>query len=220
MAKRSRSFAVIGLGTFGATLAHDLKRFGNEVIGIDLNERHVSPMVDDLSQALILDARDDGALREAGVDQVDVGVVAIGTNVEASVLATINLKTIGVPIVWAKATTKSHHRILSKLGVDRVIHPEREIGQHVAQVLNNPLVRDYVSLGNGQHVVNFRVPASLTGKALADLSFGKDHDLRCIGVLRGTDYVGHQGSNCMLEEDDLLLLLGSRQNLRDYADTL
>ncbi len=220
MAKKSRNFVVIGLGTFGGTLARDLQRFGNNVIGIDVDERHVSPFVEDLGQALILDARDDSALREAGIDAVDVGVVAIGTDIEASVLATINLKTIGVETIWAKATSKNHHRILSKLGVDRVVHPEREIGQHVAQVLNNPLVRDYVSLGNGQHVVNFRVPASLQGKPLSALFYHRDHNLRCIGVLRGTEYVGHDAQSCELEEDDLLLLLGSRQDLRDFASSL
>lgn len=220
MAQKARTFAVIGLGTFGSTLAHDLQRFGNAVIGIDIDERHVAPHVEDLAQALILDARDDGALREAGVDAADVGVVAIGTDIEASVLATINLKTIGIKTIWAKATTKNHHRILSKLGADRVIHPEREIGQHVAQVLNNPLVRDYVSLGNGQHVVNFRVPASLQGKPLSDLSYHRDYNLRCIGVLRGTDYIGHDALSCELEKDDLLLLLGGRQDLRDFASSL
>lgn len=220
MATKRRTFAVIGLGTFGGTLARDLQRFGNDVIGIDIDERYVAPYVDDLGQALILDARDDGALREAGVDAVDVGIVAMGTDIEASVLATINLKTLGVETIWAKATSKNHHRILSKLGVDRVIHPEREVGQHIAQVLNNPLVRDYVSLGNGQHVVNFRVPASLQGKALSDLSYQKDHNLRCIGVLRGSEYVGHDATSCQLEQDDLLLLLGSRQDLRDFASSL
>lgn len=220
MARKARTFAVIGLGTFGGTLARDLQRFGNDVIGIDIDERQVGPHVEDLAQALILDARDDGALREAGVDAADVGIVAIGTDIEASVLATINLKTIGIKTIWAKATTKNHHRILSKIGADRVVHPEREIGQHIAQVLNNPLVRDYVSLGNGQHVVNFRVPASLEGKPLSDLSYQRDHNLRCVGVLRGTDYIGHDASSCELEKDDLLLLLGSRQDLRDFASSL
>ena len=185
-----------------------------------MDERLVAVYAEDLGKALILDARDDGALKEAGVDTVDVGIVAIGTNIEASVLATINLRTIGVRSVWAKATSKNHHRILSKLNVDRVIHPEREVGQQVAQVLNNPLVRDYVSLGNGQHVVNFRVPESLEGKALSDLSYRQEHDLRCIGVLRGTDYIGHDSTSCTLEKDDLLLLLGSRQDLRDFASAL
>lgn len=220
MASKTRTFVVIGLGTFGSTVARDLQRFGNEVIGVDIDERHVSNCVDDLGQALILDARDDGALRQAGVDAADVGVVAIGTDIEASVLATINLRTLGVETIWAKATSKNHHRILSKLGADRVIHPEREIGQHVAQVLNNPMVRDYVSLGNGQHVVNFRVPESLQGKALSDLSHHDDHNLRCIGILRGTRYMGHDDASCELQKGDLLLLLGSRQNLRDFARTL
>ena len=220
MANKTRTFAVIGLGAFGGALAHDLQRFGNDVIGIDIEERSVSPFAEDLSQALILDARDDAALREAGVDRADVAVVAMGTDIEASVLTAINLKTIGVKTVWAKATTKSHHRILSKIGVDRVIHPEREVGQHIAQVLNNPLVRDYVSLGNGLHVVNFRVPESLQGKALDDLPYRRDHNLRCIGVLRGTDYIGHDAESCRLEQDDLLLLLGGRQDLRDFAGSL
>ena len=220
MASKPRVFAVIGLGTFGATLARDLQRFGNEVIGIDINEHLVSAHAEDLSQALVLDARDDGALKEAGVDVVDVGVVAMGTNIEASVLATINLKTLGIETIWAKATSKSHHRILSKLGVERVVHPEREVGQHIAQVLNNPLVRDYVSLGNGQHVVNFRVPESLEGRSLSELSYRQDHNLRCIGVLRGTDFIGHDDSSCALEKDDLLLLLGGRQDLREYAREL
>lgn len=217
---KKRSFAVIGLGTFGSTVAKELARFGNDVIGIDVSEQLVSAHAQDLSQALILDARDDSALREAGIDTVNVGVVAIGTDIEASILSAINLKTVGIKSIWAKATSKNHHRILAKLGVDRVIHPEKEVGQHIAQVLHNPLVRDYVSLGNGQHVVNFRIPASLQGKKLTQLPHGNKHNLRCIGVLRGSEFLGHDGTNCELHEDDLLLLLGRRQDLREFAGSL
>lgn len=217
---KKRSFAVIGLGTFGGTVAKELARFGNEVIGIDVNETLVSAHAEDLSQAIILDAREDGALREAGVESVDIGLVAIGTDIEASILSVINLKTLGIDTVWAKASTKNHHRILSKLGVDRVIHPEKEVGQHIAQVLHNPLVRDYVSLGNGQHVVNFRIPASLQGKTLTELPHGNKHHLRCVGVLRGSEFLGHDGTDCELHEDDLLLLLGARQDLREFAESL
>lgn len=217
---KKRSFAVIGLGTFGGTVAKELARFGNEVLGIDINEKLVSAHAQDLSQALILDAGEDGALREAGVESVDVGLIAIGTDIEASILSAINLKTLGVETIWAKATSKSHHRILSKLGVDRVIHPEKEVGQHIAQVLHNPLVRDYVSLGNGQHVVNFRIPASLQGKTLTELPHGNKHNLRCVGVMRGSEFLGHDGTDCELHEDDLLLLLGGRQDLRKFAGSL
>lgn len=215
-----RVFAVIGLGVFGATVARELARFGNHVIGIDKNEKRVSAVIDDIGQGLILDAREDGALREAGLDAADVGIVAIGSAVESSILSVINLKTLGMETIWAKAISKNHHRILAKIGVDRVVHPEKEVGQHIAQVLHNPLVRDYVSLGNGQHVVNFRIPASLQGKSLTELPHGNKFNLRCVGVIRGSEFLGHDGTECALQEDDLLLLLGARQNLRDFAESL
>jgi trk system potassium uptake protein TrkA len=216
----NRTFGVIGLGNFGSTVAKELQRFGNHVIGVDISEDRVMTLADTLSQAMIVDARDDAALREAGFGHCDVAVVAMGDDLEASILAAINLKLVGVPVVWAKATTKTHHRILSKLGVDRVIHPEVEVGQHIAQVLHNPLVRDYVSLGNGYHVVNFRIPESLEGKSLKDLPHVERFNLRCIGVMRGTEYVGQDATGCQLERDDLLLLLGQRKDLRNFAASL
>lgn len=211
---------MIGLGNFGSTVAIELQRFGNHVIGIDIDETRVARHAENLSQAMIVDARDDAALREVGLADCAVGLVAMGSDLEASILSAINLKLIGVPVVWAKATTKTHHRILSKLGVDRIIHPEVEVGQHIAQVLHNPLVRDYMSLGNGYHVVNFRIPESLERKSLADLKHKDGFNLRCIGVVRGTEFIGQDGTECQLEPADLLLLLGQRQDLRDFAGSL
>ncbi|MFQ6550762.1 potassium channel family protein [Aestuariibius insulae] len=211
---------MVGLGNFGSTVAKELARFGNHVIGVDLNEASVSNHSEIVDQALIVDARDDAALREAGLSECDVALVAMGSDLEASIVSAINLKMIGVPLVWAKAKTKTHHRILSKLGVDRVIHPEVEVGKHIAQVLHNPLVRDYVSLGNGYHVVNFQVPESLEGKSLNSLDYRDEYDLRCIGVMRGTDFVGQDGAECTLQKDDLVLLLGQRSNLRSFASSL
>ncbi|RKF17181.1 TrkA family potassium uptake protein [Roseovarius spongiae] len=216
----NRVFGVVGLGNFGSTVAQELQRFGNHVIGVDITPERVASHAETLSQAMIIDARDDEALREGGLADCDCGLVAIGNDLEASILASINLKLIGVPVVWAKATTRTHHRILSKIGVDRVIHPEVEVGQHIAQVLHNPLVRDYVSLGNGFHVVNFRIPESLEGESLADLPHDEEFGLRCIGVMRGTEFIGSDDAPCRLEHDDLLLLLGRRGDLREFAASL
>jgi trk system potassium uptake protein TrkA len=220
MPSKKRAFAVIGLGNFGSTVAKELSRFGNHVIGIDLDEGRISDHADLLAQALIVDARDDAALREAGVGECDMALIGLGSDLEASILSAINLRLVGVEKVWAKARTRTHHRILSRLGVDRIIHPEVEMGQHIAQVMHNPLVRDYVSLGNGYHVVNFRIPESLEGRALSDLPHGEKFNLRCIGVMRGTKYIGHDGDSCELQGDDLLLLLGQRADLRDFAASL
>jgi len=217
--QKSRTFAVLGLGIFGSTVARELVRFGNHVIGIDTNEASVAQQTDALTEALIVDARDDQALREAGVADCDIAVVAMGQDLEASIVAAINLKTIGVPVIWAKATNKTHHRILSKLGVDRVIHPEMEMGRHIAQVLHNPIVRDYVSLGNGYHVVNFRVPEKLEGMMLGDLNH-RAFELKCVAAMRGTEYIGQDGLGCELQKDDLLVLLGRRTDLMNFASEL
>ncbi|SDE35923.1 potassium channel family protein [Limimaricola pyoseonensis] len=218
--KKNRTFAIIGLGNFGATVASELVRFGNYVIGLDSDRKVVGHYAEKLSQAMVVDSRDEAALREAGVGDCDVALIAMGENLESSVLTAINLRMIGVPTVWAKAVSKSHHRILSKLGVDRIIHPEEEVGRHTAQVLHNPLVRDYVSLGNGFHVVSFRVPESLEGRSVHELKLRERHDLRCIGVMRGAEYLGDDGAPVTFAEQDRLLLLGTRQNLRDFAATL
>lgn len=220
MKQKPRTFAVIGLGTFGSTVATELQRFGNYVIGIDSSEANVARLSDQLSQALILDARDEVALREAGLGDCDVAVIAIGEDLEANVLAAINAKMIGVEVVWAKAISKAHHRILSKIGVDRVIHPEQDVGQHIAQVLHNPHVRDYVGLGNGYHIVNFVVSAALQGKNLAALDLAEKFDLRCLGVMRGTEYICGPDGDCVLEEEDYLILLGRRTELREFGSSL
>ena len=100
------------------------------------------------------------------------------------------------------------------------MHPEVEIGQHIAQILHNPLLRDYVSLGNGYHVVNFRIPEGLEGRRLTELPHGKTYNLRCIGVMRGSEFIGQDGDECQLQRDDLLLLLGQRKDLHSFAASL
>lgn len=220
MPSRNRSFAVVGLGNFGATVAAELTRFGNYVVGVDRDKKVVSDLAELLSHVVIADARDEVALKEAGVADCDVGLVAMGEDLESSVLAAINLKVIGVEEVWAKAVSRTHHRILSRLGVDRVIHPEEQMGYHVAQRMHNPLVRDYVSLGNGLYVVNVIVPEVLDGRDLDALELRRRFDLRCIGVMRGTDFLGDEHQRFALATDDRMLLLGRRQNLRDFAASL
>jgi trk system potassium uptake protein len=218
--KKHRSFVVIGLGTFGSTVASSLAQFGNHVLGIDINERNVGRMADTLTETVIADGRDEDALREIGVGSYDVAVVAIGEDLEANILCTMNVRLLGVEQVWVKALNRTHHRILTKLGADRVIQPENEIGQHVAQMLHNPLVRDYVSLGNGYHIVDFRVPERLDGEPIGCLELAARYELRCLGLMRGGEYLACDVANVTLSADDKLLLLGRRQNLRDFGDEL
>ena len=219
MPEKSRTYLVIGLGTFGRAVALELQRFGNHVVGIDLKETAVADMAEELSEAVIADARDEEALRAAGAEDADVAVIATASDLESSVMAAINLRMLGVPTIWAKATTRTHHRILAKLGVDRIVHPEEEQARHLAQMLHNPFVRDYVAVGNGSSIFNVTVPAGLKGRALGDLPMRR-HDLRVLGVIRGTEFLGAEGAACTLAEEDRLLILGKRADLRAFASKL
>ncbi|WML90067.1 TrkA family potassium uptake protein [Thiothrix lacustris] len=220
MAQPHKSFVVIGLGTFGSTVAAELVRFGNHVIGIDMDEKRVSRMADTLSEAMIIDGRDELALREAGVGHYDVVLIAMGEDLEASILCTMNARLLGAKTIWVKASSRTHHRILSKLGADRIVHPEEEMGQHIAQVLHNPLVRDYVSLGNGFHVVNMIVPERLDGKTVDSLKLEEKFELRCLGVMRGSEFLNCTNDHASLHPDDKLLLLGRRASLRKFSDSI
>ncbi|MDT8321020.1 MAG: TrkA family potassium uptake protein [Xanthomonadales bacterium] len=220
MAGRKRNFVVIGLGTFGRTIATELAGYGNHVLGIDSVEDSVNAVVETLAEAVIADCRDEGALRQAGVGNYDVAVVAMGHDLEASVLCTMNLKLLGVETIWVKALSRTHHRILSKLGADRIVHPEQDVGQHVAEMLHNPLVRDYLSLGNGYYIVDLRVPDNLHGKGLDKLKLDKHPDLDSLGIMRGSRHLEPNGEQTILEADDKLLLIGRRDALRDFSDSL
>ena len=217
---KKHSFVVIGLGTFGSTVASELAAFGNHVLGIDSEEGPVSRLADTLTEVLIADARDEEALREAGVANCDAAVIAIGEDLEANILCTMNAKLLGVSCIWVKARTRTHHRILSRLGADRVIEPEQEIGQHVAQKLHNPLIRDYLSLGNGFYIIDIRLPERLDGVNLEALGIRGNSAIRCLGVMRNTNSLVGDAGSMLLAADDKLLLLGRRQALREFSEKL
>ena len=220
MARPDTNIVVIGLGAFGSTVAQELIRFGNHVMGIDTNEKLLTRMADTLTSSAILDSTDDAALREAGVDRYGTALVAIGTNIEASILTTMNLKLLGVERIWVKAMSRTHHRILSKLGVDRVILLEQEMGRHVAQILNNPSIQDYMNLGNGYSVVNMVVPERHHGSTPEKLKIDERAGLRLIGMMRGTEFLPCDDPGRVLNRDDRLVIMGKRAELRAFGDAL
>ncbi|TKW67569.1 MAG: TrkA family potassium uptake protein [Paracoccus denitrificans] len=217
MGKAKRSFVILGLGSFGSVVARNLAQFDNPVMGIDISEKRVSDMANELSSVAILDARDEAALREAGVAGYDVALVSMGDDLESSILSVMNLKLVGVDCVWVKADNRTHHRILSKMGVDRVLLPDIEMGRHTAQMLNNPAIQDYVALGNGYNVVNLQVPETLSRQSVADLKINPA--VRVLGLMRGTDFVA-TSPETRLETGDRLLLLGRKPDLTVFSGSL
>lgn len=220
MGKTYATFVVIGLGAFGTTVAQELARFGNHVMGVDSDEKRVARLAETLTATAILDTTDELAMREAGIDHYDVALVAIGTDIQSSILTTMNLRLLGVGTIWVKAANRTHHRILSKLGADRVILPEQEMGRHTAQMLNNPMVQDYVSLGNGYSVVSIAVPERLDESEIGALDLTAWPDLRLLGLMRGTEFRDCANPTATLQKDDRLIILGKRADLRAFGDDL
>jgi trk system potassium uptake protein TrkA len=214
-----RTFAVIGLGRFGAAMAATLTELGQEVIGIDASEEKVRVLADVIHHAVELDATDERALRAAGVADVDVAVVSIGENIEASLLVVMLVKELGVKTIFAKGVTPLHGRILKKLGVTRVIFPEREMAVRIAHSVVVPNVIDYVELSRDFSIIELPAPADWAGRTLKDLALRTRFGLTLIAIRRpsGTSdgEITHVAPPAeeQIKPGDILALIGSNDRL-------
>lgn len=215
-----QQYTVIGLGRFGLAASQELIRLGHQVIGIDFSEKLINKVADKLTVAAVIDATDEEALKELNVNASDAVLVAIGENLEASMLCVLTLKTMGVEEIWVKATSKQHHMILSKLGVARVIHPEEEMGIRVAQSLNYPMVNQYMSIGHQQYLVEVIVTEKQDGSKLKELIEDKQNNISALTVQRKTDAFNHPDSDFILNCGDSLILSGSINALKGIAPKL
>jgi trk system potassium uptake protein TrkA len=217
MAKRS--FAVIGLGRFGSAMAATLAELGHEVIGIDGDEDKVARLSDLVSQAVQLDATDEKAIRTAGIQDVDVAIVSIGENIESSVLVAMLVKDLGIPTIVAKAITPLHGRILERLGVSRVVFPERDMAIRVAHSLVVPNVLDYIELSRDFSIVELPAPPEFVGRTLKELALRPKYGMTLIAIKRGSPAGGGETTNVApsaedrIEAGDVLSLLGSNARL-------
>ncbi|MBS3803289.1 MAG: TrkA family potassium uptake protein [Oleiphilaceae bacterium] len=215
---KKQQFVVIGLGVFGATIATELARLGQEVLGIDTDEKRVDQLADTLTKAVVGDVTDHQTLEEMDAGDYDVAVVAIGRNIEAALLATMQLREMGVEKVWAKALTTQHRRILSKLGATRVIGPEFEMGMAIAQELNYPMVNNFIGLGDEEFIVEI-----IASERLADMTISDLQDKARVTILaikREADTRIHPPNKFRLRENDQVVIAGQLSELRDLAEHL
>jgi trk system potassium uptake protein TrkA len=216
---KKQTFAVIGLGRFGSAMATTLTELGQDVIGIDSDEERVQRHADVIRSAVQLDANDDRALRAVGVQDVDVAVISIGENIEASLLAVMLIKDLGVRQVIAKAVTTLHGRILERIGVNRVIFPEREMAIRVAHSLVVPNVLDYIELSRDFSIIEIPAPRDFAGKSLKELQLRNRYGLTLIAIKRKPEGGGPEVTNVAPTADDQILtgdvlaLLGPNERL-------
>ena len=216
---KRQQFAVIGLGRFGSAMASTLAELGHEVVGIDGDPEKVRQLADVISQAVELDATDERALKAIGVQDVDVAIVSIGENIESSLLVVMQLRELGVPRIVAKAVTPLHGRILEKIGVSRVIFPDREMAIRVAHSLVVPNIIDYIELSRDFSIVEVPAPAPFVGRTLQQLELRPRYGLTLIAIKRPDEGAGPIVTNIspsadeVIKEGDILALLGSTERL-------
>jgi trk system potassium uptake protein TrkA len=212
----SRQFVVVGLGRLGISMVATLDSLGHEVLGIDSKEDVIQDLADDLPNVHLVaaDATDEDAMKGLNVDGFDAAAVMIGEDhVEAGILATATLSEVGVPKIIARATGGIHARVLKKVGADRVIQPEREIGEQLARTMASPTLVDYVDFGEDEALIEAQVPREWLGKSLAELALSHERGLTVVALKPkgGPGILPHGDS--VLREGDVLVVGGSKKVL-------
>ncbi len=217
----SKQFAVIGMGRLGLAMAQTLDELGHTVLGIDADEELIQNLADDLPHAHLVaaDASDESVLRDLGVQNFDGAAVVIGQNIHAGILATVILKEMGVPHVIARASSATHARVLEKIGADRVIQPEKEMGAQVARTLASPVILDYVDLGDDEAVIETEVPSDWIGQSLADLALSRKSGVTVLALKAKGQAGTIPRGDTVLHEGDVMVIGGLKKNL-DKLDML
>src|ERR687895_855548 len=197
---------VIGLGRFGAAVARELERLGHEVLAVDRTEQLVNDIAPDVTHAVQLDAADEDALRSAGAGDFSTAIVAISTDAEPSIFATMVLKRLGVRTVIAKAGSLLHGEILSRVGADRVVFPERETGLRLAHSFNVPNVIDYLDVAPGFGIEKIRPPKSFIGRTLGELDLKGRLGLTPVALRRDKQVIVNPARDERIAEADELII--------------
>ena len=208
-----KSYIVVGLGRFGSEVACRLWELGCEVLAIDFKSELVQQVSNQVTQAVVGDARDKEVLKALGAKNFDCAIVAIGDSLGDSVLATMNLKELGIPYVICKAHDETHRQVLLKLGADRVVIPEQEQACRLARSLSSNNVLDYIELSDACGIVEVPAPTSWIGKSLKELNIRAKLGVNIIAVKQGSNINVSPGADYEILPGDVMVILGDSQAL-------
>ena len=225
-----KQFAVIGAGKFGASVALELTQKGYQVILIDNDLEKVQQMSDVVTKAVQLDATDEKAMRAVGIKDFDVAIVSIGRHgMEDSVLVTMMLKEMGVGMVVAKALNEAHGRILTRVGADRVVFPERDMGKRLANSLVTASIMDHLDVVPGYGISEIKAPREFIGKTIRESDIKPKHGIQIIAIKSMKPDIDEKGESVLEEEiniapdasakiqkDDILLVLGKDEDIDKF----
>ena len=214
MATVKKQFAVIGLGRFGTSVALSLQELGHEVLAIDSDEERVQKLSDEVTHVVQADTTDENSLNALGMRNFDAVVVAIGEDVQANVATTLLLKEMGIPYIIAKARNALHGKMLEKIGADRVVYPEREMGQRVAHSLVSANVLDYIELSPSLSLVEVTAPGVFVGRTLAEANMRARYGVNVVAIKRYEDLIVPPQPDEIIHECDVMIVIGPTEGLQ------
>lgn len=211
-----REFAVIGLGRFGGSICRELSMEGMNVLAIDADEDKVNEFKNIASYAVIADSTDESALKELGIKNIDHVIVAIGDNIQASILTTVILTDLGIKKITVKAQNDYHEKILKKIGADQVVHPERDMGKRIAHNIISSNILDYLELSDDHSIVEVKAGERMLGKTLVDLDIRANYGCNVVAIKRGKDINVSPSADDALEVNDVLIVIGSDRDISRF----
>lgn len=209
---------VIGLGRFGSSVCQELYALGHEILAMDRDEERVIAMSDYATHTVIANGTDERDLKALGVRNFEHAIVAFSNDLQASVLCTLMLKEMGVPHVWVKAANQQHQLILEKVGADRVIQPEKEMGVRIAHHLDSDKVVDYIDLSNDYSIVELIASSAISGKTLVQLDIRAKYNCTVLGIKRFDEVNISPLPDDEIVKGDILIMMGHKKDLKKFED--
>lgn len=213
MEKSKKQYVVLGMGRFGISVAKTLYSLGYDVLGVDINEEIVQSLSNELTHVVTADVLDEEIFTALGIRNFDVAIVAVG-DLEASMMCTLLLREIGVPFILAKASTSLHGRMLEKIGADKVIYPERDMGLRVGHNLADSNIVDYIELVDNLSIMEVEAPLLMVGKSLAEAELRRLYKVTVVALRRDGEMLVNPNPHDKINKGDIMVILGTRDSVK------
>ncbi|RFU63441.1 potassium channel family protein [Peribacillus glennii] len=211
-----KEFAVIGLGRFGGSICRALAEEGMEVLAIDMDEDRVNEFAMIASHAVVGDTTDENVLKSLGIRNFDHVIVAIGDNIQASILTTLMLKELGVTNVTVKAQNDYHEKVLRKIGADHVVHPERDMGRRIAHNISSNNVLDYLELSDEHSIVEIVASEKMDGRSIIEMDVRARYGINIVAIKRGNEIIVSPQANDLIKKGDILIVIGADSDINRF----
>ena len=212
-----KQFIVLGLGRFGSSVATTLVELGHEVLGIDIDEERVDVLKDKITQVAQADVTEEKVLKELGVKNFDAAIVGIATDLETSILVTMMLKEMGLKYIIAKAQNNLHAKVLKKIGVDKIVFPERDMGARIAQRLVTPNIKDYIELEPEYNVIEIEALPEFADKTLSELDMRNKYGINVLAIKRNDSFNISPLAKDLIKKGDFLIVIGETKKITELA---